>query len=483
MIELVAITITLGAVLYHSFGLGIAEIAVVGGAVLVLTFMMVRSRRGLLLGFLLAGACMLGGIAVWNADIPIPAELYGKRAFEARVVSVNRQLDKTNIIVTDTTFNKKLQVGISKAEVLPGDIITVRAEVVPPEDFVTQTGRLFGYTDYLKSKGISGLGRNAMIVPIKDGGFSLSRIATIIRFKIADIFADRITFPFDGVLAGMIVGYQGGIPSSIQDLFKNTGVLHVLVLSGYNITMLAGFLAILLKGLPMKVRIGITITLIVLLVLVSGSGVASVRAGIMGSIALVGSLSLRTYQPMRALVLSYLLFFFISPGTIFADPGFHLSFLATMFMILVLPKVELLFRFIPKTNHIDLRELIMLAVSAPIFMLPYTMYFSGNFPLASPVANIIMAVVTPVLSIVGILLIALCWLGPVAVFIGTVISWIGILILRSLEWSSHMPMWNTPFLASGWTVLFYTTLVFLLFKKEIILYLVQLRSSLQRQTS
>ncbi len=483
MIELVAIAITLGAVLYHSCGFGIAEIGIVGGALTVLTFMIIRSRRGVLLGLLLAGACMLGGIAVWNADAPVPTELYGKRAFEAKVISVNRQLEKTSIIVKDKEFGERIQVGTTEKGLLPGDSITVRADVEPPEDFVTQTGRLFGYTDYLKSKGISGLAKNAIVVVVKDGGFSLARIATIIRFKIADIFADRIVFPFDGVLAGMIVGYQGGIPSSIQDLFKNTGVLHVLVLSGYNITMLAGFLAILLKGLPMKVRIGITITLIVLLVLISGSGVASVRAGIMGSIALVGSLSLRTYQPMRALVLSYLLFFFISPGTIFADPGFHLSFLATMFMILVLPKVELLFRFIPKTNHIDLRELIMLALSAPIFMLPYTMYFSGNFPLASPVANIVMAVVTPVLSIVGILLIALCWLGPVAAFIGTTISWIGVLILRSLEWSSHMPMWNTPFLASGWTVLFYAALVFLLFKKEIILYLVQLRSSFQRQTS
>jgi competence protein ComEC len=396
---------------------------------------------------------------------------------------VNRQLEKTSIIVSDKEFGRRIQVGTTEKGLLPGDTITVRAQVDPPEDFVTQTGRLFGYTDYLASKGIVGLANNAIVVVVKQGGFSLARITTIIRFKIADIFADRIVFPFDGVLAGMIVGYQGGIPSSIQDLFKNTGVLHVLVLSGYNITMLAGFLAILLKGLPMKIRVGITITLIVLLVLVSGSGVASVRAGIMGSIALLGSLSLRTYQPMRALVLSYLLFFFISPGTIFADPGFHLSFLATMFMILILPKVELLFRFIPQTKHIDLRELLMLALSAPIFMLPYTMYFSGNFPLASPVANILMAVVTPVLSIVGILLIALCWLGPVAVFIGTVTSWAGVLILRILTWSSHMPVWNAPFLASGWTVLFYSALIVILFKKEISLYLAQLRSSLLPRTS
>jgi competence protein ComEC len=277
----------------------------------------------------------------------------------------------------------------------------------------------------LQSKGIVAVARNAVIGPVMSSSVSLVRIPTILRYTFADIFSRYVSFPFDGVLAGMVVGYQGGLPQSIQDLFRNTGVLHVLVLSGYNITLLAGFLAILLKGLPLRVRSIITVLAIVLIVLVSGAGVASIRAGIMGSIAVFATLSIRTYRPMRALTLSYLVFFFISPTTLFVDPGFHLSFLATLFMIVVLPKVERVFLFIPQTNHVDLRELIMLAVSAPIFMLPYMMYFSGMFPLSSPFANILFALITPVIMVAGIILIALSWITPIATCIGVLLSGFG----------------------------------------------------------
>ncbi len=484
MLELATIVLTIGAMLYRIADMSIVEIGCVAMFLVVVVSVFLRSKQGIICGALLGGMLIIGAIALWRVDVPVDTAIYGKRAFDVRVVSVDRRLDKTNVVVVDEQYDQKLQVSTTeKVDVLPGDHVTVRGNVEAPEDFVTDSGRIFGYEAYLGSKGIVGLVRNAIIGPVTEHDMALARFPTRVRYAFADIFARHVSFPFDGVLAGMIVGYQGGLPDYISDLFRNTGVLHVLVLSGYNITLLAGFLALLLKGLPFKLRSLITALAILMLVLISGAGVASVRAGIMGGIAVFAGLSIKTYQPMRALWIAYLFFFFISPTSIFVDPGFHLSFLATMFMILVLPKVETLFHFIPKTNHIDLRELIMLAVSAPIFMLPYMMYFSGSFPLSSPFANVLFALITPIIMISGILLIALSWIAPAATLVGVLLSGFGSVVLGILRVFDRLYLWQTPALAWWGVTGVYVVVLTFLFKRELTEFLWQWYRALRRRTS
>lgn len=484
MIELCAVALTLGAILYRNLGFDLFTIALIGASAALVGSFAQRSRKGALCSFLLGGAFVLGAIGVWNAERPVPQELFGDRAFDAEVLSVDRRLARTNLIVRDIARDAKIQLFLyEKTALLPGDIASVRARVEAPEAFLTDSGRLFDYPRYLESKGIVAIARNADVLLQEKGGVSLVRIATMLRFRIADIFAAHVPFPVDGVIAGMTVGYQGALPDAIQDLFRDTGVLHVLVLSGYNITLLAGFLGLLLRRLPFRLRTVLIIVCIILLVVVSGSGVASVRAGIMGSIALFAGLAVRTYQPLRALALAYLFFFFLSPQTIFSDPGFHLSFLATAFMVLALPKVERFFSFVPKTSGVDIRELLMLALTIPLFMLPYTMYFSGNFPLVSPLANIILALLTPALMLLGIALVALSWIAPLSHVLGAASGAIGTIAIKMLEACAALPQWRTPQLPWWAVTLFYAAFMLLLFRGELKRYFWLLRNSLAPASS
>lgn len=477
MLEICAVVLTLGAVFYHNLGFDLFTVSLFGVSLIFFLYFSFRSRVGIIFSLVIGGGFILGALAMWNSDRIIPREVFGSRAFDAKVIAIDRRLSKTNIIIKDMDHDTNLQVSLFEdSDLLPGDMISVRANVGMPESFLTDQGRLFDYPRYLESKGIVGVAQNANILLQKEGGVSISRIATELRFGIADIFKKYITFPIDGIVAGMTVGYQGGLPKEVQDLFRNTGVLHVLVLSGYNITLLAGFLAMLLRAFPFRVRTGLTILAIVMLVVISGSGVASIRAGIMGSIALFAGLATRTYQPLRALALAYLIFFFVSPQTIFADPGFHLSFLATGFIILVLPQVERLFSFLPKTRGIDIKEILILAMTIPFFMLPYMMYFSGSFPLVSPITNIFLSILTPLLMISGISLIVFSWLGPVAHIIGTLISALGNVVTWLLEVFAKLPLWRTPQLPWWAVVVFYLIFIYFLFRKEIRLYFLHLQN-------
>lgn len=426
----------------------------------------------------------LGALMLWRIASPLPAALFGTRSFEGKVVSVDRRLDRTLVVVKDKTSSQKIQLALSSDDPsLPGDVLAIEGTVEVPQDFLTDNGRLFGYHDYLQSKGVVGVMSSPTVTTIASRSFSLLRLTTTIRYSIAAAFTRYLSFPFDGIVAGMTVGYQGGIPQAVQDLFRNTGVLHVLVLSGYNITLLAGFLSLLLRGVSFRLRTAITIVAVVLLVLISGAGVAAIRAGIMGSIALLAGLSLKTYRPLRALCVAYVCFFCFSPRTLFVDPGFHLSFLATFFMVALFPKVEKLFSFIPTTRYVDLRELCVLAFTIPLFMLPYTMYFSGLFPLASPLANSLFAIITPFIMIGGMILFALSWMVPWAHVVGRILSLCGSGVMGLLQLSARLPLWNTP--AIPWWVVsgVYSIALAVLFRSEISAQLLHWYSVLRRQTS
>jgi competence protein ComEC len=475
MFEIGAFALILGALFAH------LHMIPIGIGVLISPILLVRSRRGIIAIVFIISVGVLGMVRD-RMETVVDKSIWGNRAFDANVVSVDRALDKTVVVVRDRTYNTNIKVSTKNLDtVLPGDVVTVRGTVKRPEDFVTDTGRIFPYEAYLRSKGIQAVMNNGVLVVTKKGSFSIVRFATKARHSIANIFSKYISFPVDGVFAGMIVGYQGGIPESIQDLFRNTGVLHVLVLSGYNITLLIGFVTILLARVPFRIRIVLTICTVIFLVLISGAGVASVRAGIMGSIALLAGMAIQSYSPLRALLVASLIFFCISPETIWNDPGFHLSFLATLFMVLLLPKAIKWFSWIPETKILNIRELLILAVCVPLFMLPYTMFFSGTVPLATIPANILLAIITPLIMVLGIVLILVSWIIPLAGIMGIIVSWMGSSVIYLLRIFSMLPTWNTP-PVPWWSVVgTYVVLLYVLFRKDITAHVSEIERLLQQK--
>jgi ComEC/Rec2-related protein len=469
MVILFCISLILGAVGYYVFDWSLFEISFLGalwGALFILFF---RSKKSVVLGVALALSVTIGGLRFWVIEPPMLS--LGNQAFVGIVERVDKRLTKTLFVVRPEESDVRIQVTTyDDTELLPGDVVSLRGTVVLPEDFTTETGRVFDYDGYLESRGVDAVMYRAQVTAVgkRDMRTPLffSRIATVIRHGIGEQFARYIIFPIDGIVAGMLVGFQGALPEYLSDIFRRTGTLHTLVLSGYNITVLAGFIGFIFRRVPFKIRTLSIFTGIASLVLISGAGVAAVRAGIMGSIALLAGATLNTYNVFRALLLSFLFFFFMNPVTIFVDPGFHLSFLATFFIIALLPILKEKTPWIPEWKW-GIKETLLLAVGLPLFMLPYFMYFSGLFPFMSPLANIVMVPLIPLLMIGGVVTLIVSPIPFLAGVAGALTSFVGTIAVHILSFFSVFPQWNTPLL-SGWgVVLFYTVFLVLIFRKEI----------------
>lgn len=440
----------------------------------VLLFFSIGGRRAFLIALTLTLTMFAGVYRLSLIDPPVPR--YGTGERQGVVRSVDTRLDKTIYTVREKERNAKVQVHTTTGGLLPGDRVTFEGNLQKPQAFLTDSGRMFDYEGYLASRGVSGVMFRGEIELEKaydlsvEGvvWISLIRFATNIRFFIADTLGNFITFPVDGIISGMLVGYQGGIPEGVSDTFRNTGLLHMLVLSGYNITMLGAGIGVLFKRAPLMVKnIAIAIG-ILLLVLVSGAGVSAIRAGVMGGIGILATSSRNNYDAFRALLVSFVLFFIVSPLSILYDPGLHLSFLATFFLIALLPKIVRFFWWVPNIWNGGLREYIALTSGIALFMVPYLLYFSGVFPYVTPLANALVGPLVPLFMLGGLFVVFLSPISVIADAVGTVVSFAGQWVLKGMSFLETLPIYQHPPFSWWVLVVIYGSIVLLFFWREIL---------------
>ena len=127
-------------------------------------------------------------------------------------------------------------------------------------------------------------------------------------------------------------------------------------------------------------------------VLAAGAGAASVRAGIMATIALYGRATGRTYHAVRALIVAGVLMVLWNPLTLMFDPGFQLSFIATLGLIYGAPITERWFSFVKIAM---LKEIIASTVAAQIAVLPLLLYQNGLLSLIALPANVMVLPLVP----------------------------------------------------------------------------------------
>ncbi|MEJ0001625.1 MAG: ComEC/Rec2 family competence protein [bacterium] len=102
----------------------------------------------------------------------------------------------------------------------------------------------------------------------------------------------------------------------------------------------------------------------------------------------------RTYDIGRALVLAGVLMILANPMLLAYDVSFQLSFLATVAVVFLSPKIEKYFLWV--TPRFGLRDIVSVTVAAYLFVLPFILYEMGNLSLVALPANILVLPFVPV---------------------------------------------------------------------------------------
>lgn len=281
-----------------------------------------------------------------------------------------------------------------------GDYVVFSGKFERPENFITDTGKEFDYENYLRKDGVlyTASFADAEIVSRDNGNVIKKHL-----FNFKNKFLEKINYaiapPESTLLAGLILGERADFTEEEREAFIRTGTIHIIALSGYNITIVAEWFMKLFKFLPFGVGIASGIFAIILFVLMTGSASTGVRAGIMATLVLIARATGRNYDVGRALLLAGIVMIIFNPLILAFDVSFQLSFIATVAVIFLTPRLEKYFMWV--TQKFGLRDIMAVTFSAYIFVLPFILYKMGNLSIVALPANILVLPFIPLTMLLG----------------------------------------------------------------------------------
>lgn len=157
--------------------------------------------------------------------------------------------------------------------------------------------------------------------------------------EIRSALAERVDLLFSpeiaGVMKGMLLGSMEEIPADLTDRYRETGLIHVLAISGFHVmVVIAGLLSLFhLLGLTRERSYEILLLFIPLYVLVTGAAPSVVRAGMMGFLYILAKRLHQPYSGVKAISIAFLIMSLIDPRQLMGL-GFQLSFLVSFFLLL-----------------------------------------------------------------------------------------------------------------------------------------------------
>jgi len=279
----------------------------------------------------------------------------------------------------------------------------------------------------------------------------------VLRFQIRQKIQNSLgqDAQYAGVIAALVIGDQQMIHPDDWKVFAQTGIGHLISISGLHVTMLAGFGVWISLWLVKRTRViywqpapyiasCIGFLTALMYTWLAGFQIPAQRTTFMVGIAALGMYLGRRLHTMDIWFWALFLVLTCNPWAVYA-PGFWLSFGAVIAMIFALPHnqqqvIDIDLLFIEKLKN-SLGEATRVQAVVTIALIPLTLYWFYQISLISPIAN---AIAIPVVSF---LVTPFAMLGAfLPWFFGEVFLWLAhtifsllMFLIRPLaqwEWSS-----------------------------------------------
>lgn len=262
------------------------------------------------------------------------------------------------------------------------------------------------------------------------------------------------------LLAGLLLGERTELPRTANDAFRRAGVYHILAVSGFNVALLASavFLGLSLLRIPRRLVAALAIGLLIGFALVVGGQPSVVRATVMGVLLLVGLFLDREVNPFNSLALAGLLILLWRPNDLW-DPGFQLSFAATLGILALAPPAARLL-----ANYRWPRWLAVacsVSLGAQLAVTPIMLTHFNQLSLIGIAANLVVVPLAALATTLGLSALLLTLLSEALAHLLFESLWVLLVSLRGAVWLlAKLPAAMVHLPAPHWTtsVAFYAAL-------------------------
>lgn len=266
--------------------------------------------------------------------------------------------------------------------------------------------------DALRRRGLVGIvstGRDGGITVIRPGGWSARGAIASVRERVVEATQRVLPAPQGGLLLSLLLGIDTHLAPEVYQQFARAGLVHLMVVSGAQVAIVAGALAAAARMLrlpiwPSAMVISLGVAALAAMV---GWAPSIGRAVIMTAVALGGALLGRERDRAATLAAAGLGLLVAHPPVLF-DIGFQLSFAATWGLLFVAPALQRQFaRLGPR-----LSAALGVTLGAQLAVAPLLAAHFQAVPLAGIVANLLALPIVAVLVPIGFALIPLLVATP-----------------------------------------------------------------------
>ena len=340
-------------------------VGVVVTAWLAMSVYVCRRQPGL--QFLLIGLMLIAagfGAAQWRSftrDAPLIAKRLGPVNISGQLIALERQDDGVRYLIAPDTIDRltpgqipariRLRLsGKARADtrLVAGDRVQLRAVLMPPPGPVTPGGFDYGRMLWFERIGAVGF---IISPPHLAAAARQDNFLQAIELRLTAL-RDRLTarviagIPGDaGVMAAaMMTGDRAAISDPVNDAMKNSGLAHLISISGLHMGMVAGILFFSLRAVlaliePVALRYPIkkwsaafAMIGLFLYLLISGASIPTQRSFLMTGLVLAAVMLDRTAISMRTIMLAASVIFLMAPENLHSA-SFQMSFAAVIALV------------------------------------------------------------------------------------------------------------------------------------------------------
>jgi competence protein ComEC len=229
-----------------------------------------------------------------------------------------------------------------------------------------------------------------------------------------------------GLAEALLIGYKDDLDKTLVQSYSNTGVVHVIAISGLHLGLIYWLLTWFFKPLQKRklkwLRPIFILTGLWLFSLLAGAQPSVLRSAFMFTCIVLGDSFARKSSIYNTLALSALLLLCINPYWLW-DVGFQLSYAAVLSIVIFMQPIYHWFYIKNKTLDF-IWKLNAVTIAAQILTVPIGIYHFHQFPLNFLLTNFLAVPLSSFILLDEILLCIISFIPPLAALIGQFISWL-----------------------------------------------------------